>query len=69
MRKQAATFSIVLAIGAPAMARGTPSVDGAAGVTARTATQGAVAPETRVAIILQGKPTSKPKAPAPKKGN
>jgi hypothetical protein len=61
-------FSVVLAVAAPAAALAAPSVEGAAGVTARAAVQAAAAPEARVAIILQSKPTSKPKAPAPKKG-
>jgi hypothetical protein len=68
MRKHVMMFSVVLAVGTPPAALATPSMESAAGVTARAAAQGAEAPETRLAIILQSKPTSKPKAPAPKKG-
>jgi hypothetical protein len=68
MRKHAFLVSVVLAFGAPAAALAMPGPDSAAGLTASSAAQGAPAPDTRVAIILQSKPTARKAAPAPKKG-
>jgi hypothetical protein len=65
MRKHVLIGAAVLAITVPAAASATPIVDNGAGVT-RPAAQNT--PDARVAIILQKKPASNAKAPAPKKG-
>jgi hypothetical protein len=68
VRKHAFLVSVVLALAAPAAALATPGPNSAADLTARAAVQAAATPDTRVAIILQSKPTARKAAPAPKKG-
>jgi hypothetical protein len=67
MRKHTMVISAALVL-APAAALATPSPERAPGAAMQAAAQQAATPDSRVAIILQGKEKPKAPPPAPKKG-